>query len=156
MSLATARRASELQALLCVHLHFRQEGENLRFIPSRLTKTDRPGCLTPPFYVKPWKEDLRLCPVGTVRLIVKERVLLYLQHSALFFRWSFPHQPMGADAIGRCIACCLGRAGIDAAPGFTRSVAASAALTAGASLGDVLGMGNWSNASTFFRCYHNL
>jgi hypothetical protein len=47
MSFATARRASELQALLCVHLHFRQEGENLRFIPSRLTKTDRPGCLTP-------------------------------------------------------------------------------------------------------------
>jgi hypothetical protein len=38
MSFATAERASELQALLCVHLHFRQEGENLRFIPSRLTR----------------------------------------------------------------------------------------------------------------------
>jgi hypothetical protein len=156
MSLATAKRASELQALLCDHLHFRQEGENLRFVPSRLTKTDRPGCLTPPFYVKPWKEDSRLCPVEAVLQLVAEREHLRLQHSALFFSWSSPHRPMDAAAIGRCIAYCLGKAGIDATPGSTRSVAASAALAAGASLGDVLGMGNWSNASTFFRFYHNL
>ena len=156
MSLATAKRASELQALLCDHLHFRREGNNIRFVPSRLTKTDRPGCLTPPFYVKPWAEDKCLCPVETVRLIMEERVRLRLQHSALFFHWTLPHQPMDAAAIGRCIAYCLGKAGIDATPGSTRSVAASAALAAGASLGDVLGMGNWSNASTFFRYYHNL
>jgi hypothetical protein len=156
MSLATAKRASELVALLCDDAHFRWEGENLRFIPSKLTKTDRPGHLTPPFYVKPWKDDLCVCPVESVRLILKERDRLRLQHSALFFSWTFPHQPLDAAAFGRCIEYCLVKAGIQAAPGSTRSVAASAALAAGASLGDVLGLGNWSNASTYFRFYHNL
>jgi len=94
--------------------------------------------------------------VGTERLIVKERVLLFLQHSALFFRWTFPHQPVDAAAIGRRVAFCLEEAGIDATPGSSRSVAAFPALAAGASLGDVLGRGYWSNASTFFRFYHNL
>jgi hypothetical protein len=156
LSLATAKRASELQALLCDHLHFRMEGVNMRFVPSRLTKTDRPGCMTPPFYVKPWTEDKCLCPVETVRLIMAQREQLHLQHSALFFHWTLPHQPLDTAAIGRCIAYCLGKAGIDATPGSTRSVAASAALAAGASIGEVLGMGNWSRASTFFRYYHNL
>jgi hypothetical protein len=127
------------------------------FASSLPDSQDRPSWLSyAPFYVKPWNEVLCLCPVGTVRLIVKERVLLYLQHSALFFRWAFLHQLMDAAAIGRCVAFCLGKAGIDATPGSTGSVTASAALAAGASLGDVLGMGNWSNASTFFRFYHNL
>jgi predicted dinucleotide-binding enzyme len=63
---------------------------------------------------------------------------------------------MGAGAVGRCIAFCLGEAGIDATLGSARGVAASAALAAGASLGDVLGMGSRSNASTFFRLYHDL
>jgi hypothetical protein len=156
LSLTTAKRASELVALLCDTAHFRLEGENLRFIPSRLTKTDRPGHLSPPFYVKPWKDDLCLCPVETIKLILKERDRLRLPHSALFFRWTFPHLPMDAATFGRCIDYCLGKAGIQAAPGSTRSVAASAALAAGASLGDVLRLGNWSNASTYFRFYHNL
>jgi hypothetical protein len=89
MDLTTAKRPSELVALFCDDNHFRWEGENLRFVPSRLTKTDRPGHLTPPFYVKPWKEDLCVCPVETVRLILLERDRLRLQHSAIFFSWTF-------------------------------------------------------------------
>jgi hypothetical protein len=49
MALTTAKRAAKLVALLCDDTHFRWEGDNLRFVPSRLTKTDRPGHLTPPF-----------------------------------------------------------------------------------------------------------
>jgi integrase len=58
MAIATAERPSELVALLCDDNHFWWEGENIRFVPSRLTKTDRPGHLAPPFHVKPWKADL--------------------------------------------------------------------------------------------------
>jgi hypothetical protein len=156
MALATAKRAFELVALLCDDTHFRWEGDNLRFVPSRLTRLDRPGHLTPPFYVKPWKDGLCVCPVETVRLILKERDRLHLHHSAVFFSWSFPQHPLDAAAFICCIRYCLVKAGILAAPGSTRSVAASAALAAGASLGEVLGLGNWSNASTYFRFYHNL
>jgi hypothetical protein len=107
----------------------RREGDILRFVPSRLTKTDRPGHLAPPFYVKPWKEDLCVCPVETVRLILLERDRLRLQHSAIYFSWTFPHKPLDAAAFERCIHYCLVKAGIQATPGLTRSVAASAALS---------------------------
>jgi hypothetical protein len=48
MAITTTKRPSELVALLCDENHFRWEGKNLRFVPLRLTKTDRPGHLTPP------------------------------------------------------------------------------------------------------------
>jgi hypothetical protein len=84
---------------------------------------------------------------------MKERDRLHLQHSAVVFSWTFPHKPLDAAAFKGCIRYCLMKAGIQAAPGSTRSVAA---LAAGISLGNVLGLGNWSNASTYFRFYHNL
>jgi hypothetical protein len=154
MALTTAKRPFELVALLCEDNHFQWEGENLRFVPSRLTKTDRPGHLAPPFYVKPWKEDLCICPVETIRLILKE--CLRLQHSAIFFSWTFPHKPLDAAAFERCLSYCLVKAGIQATPGSIRSITASAALAGSASLGDVLRLGAWPNASTYFRFYHAL
>jgi hypothetical protein len=142
MAIATAKRPSELVALLCDNNHFRREGENIRFVPSCLTKTDRPGHLAPPFYVKPWKENLCVCPVETVRLILLERDRFRLQHSAIFFSWTFPHKPLDAAAFERCIQFCLVKAGIQATSGSTRSVSASAALASSASLGDILRLGD--------------
>jgi hypothetical protein len=81
---------------------------------------DRPGHLAPPFYVKPWKEDMSICLVETVRLIMMERDRLHLQHSAVFFSWTFPHKPLDAAAFKCCIRYCLVMAGIQAAPGSTR------------------------------------
>jgi hypothetical protein len=156
MAMATAKRASELVALLSDDNHFRWEGENIRFVPSRLTKTDRPGHLSPPFYIKPWKEDLCVCLVETIRLILVERNRLALQHSAIFFSWTFPHKRLDAAAFNRCIQYCLVKAGIQATSGSTRFVAASAVLAGSALLGDVLHLGDWSNASTYFRFYHAL
>jgi hypothetical protein len=61
---------------------------------------------------------------------------------------------LDAAAFNRCIQYCLVKAGIQATSGFTRSVAASAELAGSASLGNVLRLGDWSNASTYFRFYH--
>jgi hypothetical protein len=85
-----------------------------------------------------------------------ERNHLCLQHSAIFKSWTFPHKPLDAAAFNRCIQFCLVKAGIQATSGSTRSVAASAALARGALLDDVLHLGNWSNASSYFRFYHIL
>jgi hypothetical protein len=141
MALTTAKRASQLVALSCDDTHFQWEGDYARFVPLRLGKTDRPGHLAPPFYVKPWKDDLCVCPVEVIRLILKERDRLHLQHSAVFFSWTFPHKPLDPAAFECCIRYCLVKAGIQAAPGSTRSVAASAALAAGISLGLLWGLG---------------
>jgi hypothetical protein len=94
--------------------------------------------------------------VETIRLILLEHDRLCLQDSAIFFSWTFPHKPLDAAAFKRCIQFCLIKAGIQAMPGSTRSVAASATLAGSALLGDVLRLGDWSNASTYFRFYHAL
>jgi hypothetical protein len=59
-------------------------------------------------------------------------------------------------AFERCIQFCLVKAGIQAASRSTKSVAATASLASSASLGNVLRLGDWSNASTYFRFYHAL
>jgi hypothetical protein len=68
----------------------------------------------------------------------------------------FPHRPLNAAAIGRCLQFCLVKAGFSATPASSRSIAASAALAGNASLGDVLRLGAWSDASSYFRFYHAL
>jgi hypothetical protein len=83
---------------------------------------------------------------------LQERDHLRLKHSAIFFSWMHPH----AAAFNCCIQHCLVQAGNKVISGSTKSVAASAALACGASLGDVLRLGDWSNASTYFRFYHAL
>jgi hypothetical protein len=147
MAIVTAKRAHKLASLLSDTNHFRSEDGIIRFAPSCLTKMDRPGPLCPPFCVKPWKEGLSIFPVETVRLILQERGCLRLTHNAIFFSWMHPRDLLDAAAFNRCIQHCLVQAGIQATS--TRSVAASATLAHGASLGDVLCLGDWSNASTY-------
>jgi hypothetical protein len=58
--------------------------------------------------------------------------------SVIFFSWDFPHKPLDAAAFERCLQFCLVKAGIQATPASTRSIAASAVLAGSASLGDIL------------------
>jgi hypothetical protein len=69
------------------------------------------------------------------------------------FSWTSPHKPLDAAAFDRCTRCCLLTAGVQAMPGSTRSVAA---LDGSTSLGEVLCLGVWFNASTYFRFYRPL
>jgi hypothetical protein len=91
--------------------------------------------------------------VETVRLILQGRGRLRLTHKAIFFSWMHLRNLLGAAAFNCCIQHCLFQAGIQATSGSTRLVAA---LARGAPLGDVLCLGDWSNASTHFQFYHAL
>jgi hypothetical protein len=91
MAIVTAKRDHKLASLLSDTNHFQLEEDVIRFTPSRLTKMDQPGPLCPPFYVKPWKEGLSICPVETVRLILQGRGCLRLTHNTIFFSWMHPH-----------------------------------------------------------------
>jgi hypothetical protein len=136
MALATAKRASDLMALLCVDAHFSWEGKNLCFIPSSISKTDRPGRLTPPFCTSPGRSVCasacgeRQTHLGGARLSASaaQRSLFPVVLSSSAF---------GRCCLGRCIECGFVKAGIQAAPGSSGCVAASSALAAGVSLGDV-------------------
>jgi hypothetical protein len=152
MALTTAKRAAELVALLCDDTHFWCEGELIalfhRASPRRTVQVILPLPST-----SNHGRRICVCPVETIRLILKERDRLRLQHSAVFFSWTFPHKPLDAAAFECCIRYCLVKAGIQAPPGSTRSVAA---LAGSSSLEEVLRPGDWTNASTYFRFYHAL
>jgi hypothetical protein len=52
----------------------------------------------------------RIC--ASVRWILLERDRLCLQHSAIFFSWTFPHKPLDTASFNCCIQFCLVKAGI--------------------------------------------
>jgi hypothetical protein len=85
-------------ALLCVDAHFSWVGKNLCFIPSSIPKTDRLGRLTPPFCTSPGR-SVCASAGGERQTHLGGARRLRLQHSALFFLWSFPHQPLNAAAL---------------------------------------------------------
>ena len=153
IAIVSARRPSEVSALRCDPNHLILGDDFIRFIPARLSKTDRQSHLGPPIVIKPWKEDRSICPVDAVRHILSERRRLEISHSQLFFDWNAPFEPMDTLKFSRCIKWCLDQAGIQAPPGSTRSIASSVAYARGASIGDVLGLGDWSSSQTFFRFY---
>jgi hypothetical protein len=76
--------------------------------------------------------------VAIIRALLVERDTLDVRHSRLFFNSS------RLDSLVT----------LDTFKGFTtRATAASSALGRGASIGNILRMGNWSNSSTFLRHY---
>jgi len=79
-----------------------------------------------------------------------------VKHDYLFFSYKIPHEPLDTPTFRRIVKEVLSEAGIDASAGSTRSVAASAALAEGASMNDVLLLGDWSSARTVLRHYSSL
>jgi hypothetical protein len=148
--------AQELFVLFSDNVHLQFQGVLLRITPSRLSKTDRPGHVGKPYFIRPWAEDLSICPVNTVRLILEKKMHLHVRHNFLFFHWTPPYNPMDVDSFQRCVGHCLTHSGISATPGSTRLVAASAALARGFSVNDILKMVDWSRLSIFFCHYSSL
>ena len=153
VAMATCRRPSEI-ASLRVDINFMTlSAQSARFVPTRLSKTDRPGHMGPPIVVYAFPADPFLCPVEAIRSLLAVRDSLGLSHSFLFFSSSSPFAPLSAPSFRRLLARVLRQAGVHAPPGSTRAASASSAFLRGADLADVLRAGDWSNASTFFNHY---
>ena len=150
-SMATCRRPSELASLKVDTTHFSISPSTARFIPSRLSKTDRPGHMGRLIYGYRFLADPSLCPVEAIRTLISTRTGLKLQHPFLFFSASPPYSALSPPAFSRLLAGVLRHADVHAPPGSTRAAPASAAFLKGTKLDDVLRAGDWSNAMTFFR-----
>ena len=125
----------------------------VQFVPQKLSKTDRPGHLGPPILIRAWPEDKSICPVAVIRELVSFRASLGILHPHLFFHCVHPHAPLTISDFRAAISKCLEDAGIVATPGSTRAMAASTAFARGASMWDVLRLGDWTRESTFLRFY---
>ena len=153
VAMATCRRPSEIASLRVDSYFMTLSTHSARFIPTGLSKTDRPGHMGPPILVYAFPADPSLCPVEAIRSLLAVRDSLRLSHPFLFFSSSPPFAPLSAPSFRRLLARVLRRAGVHAPPGSTRAASASSAFLRGADLADVLRAGDWSNASTFFHHY---
>ena len=155
IAMASARRPSELFFLRCSSNHMKISPQNVRFIPSQLSKTDRQTHLGPAIIIQrlPETDDNSICPVAALERLLEKRRDLNIEHDFIFSSVNPPHPPLTVAGFSDLIRDSFRRADIAAPPGSTRSISVSDAFARGASVGDVLLAGDWTCARTFFRHY---
>ena len=154
LAVASARRPSELASLRCSAAFMIIGGDRVRFLPSRLSKTDRSQHLGPPIVVRRLPpEDSASCPVSALEQLLQRRRELGIAHDFIFCDFHAPYSPISTTAFSDRLRWALRRAGISAPPGSTRSVSVSDAFARGVDIQTVLHAGDWSRAQTFYRHY---
>jgi hypothetical protein len=126
LAILSGRCLSELFGLKCDVNHLQISNEFVQLVPASLSKTDRAGRLGPPICLISWRDDVSICPVAAIRVLLEARDVLDIRHDRLFF---------------------------NAPPGSTCATTASSALGRGVCMGDILQMRDWSACSTFLRHY---
>ena len=155
LAMASSRRPSEIASLKCSTAFMTISADKVRFIPSRLSKTDRQNYLGPAIVIHrlPSPSPQSPCPVEALESLLSLRNSLNITHDHIF---SLPHPPFDQIDVGnfsRLIKECFRRAGVSAPPGSTRSISVSDAFAKGASIDEVMKAGDWSASSTFFNHY---
>ena len=154
VAMATSRRPSELASLRCSSSFMSSTSDELRFLPSCLSKTDRQTHLGPPIVIKRLSgPDSSLCAVAALENLLQLRSSLQLDHDYVFFQFKPPYEKVSTASFSQRLAWALKAAGISAPPGSTRSVSVSDAFSRGVDLAAILRAGDWSGAQTFYRHY---
>ena len=154
VAMATSRRPSELASLRCSPSFMSSTSDELRFLPSCLSKTDRQTHLGPPIVIKRLSgSDSSLCAVAALEDLLQLRSSLPLDHDYVFFQFKPPYEKVSTASFSQRLAWALKAAGISAPPGSTRSVSVSDAFSRGVDLAAILRAGDWSGAQTFYRHY---
>ena len=155
LAMASSRRPSEVAALKCSPAFMTLSPEKVRFLPPRLSKTDRQTHLGPPIEISrlPRSTPQSPCPVEALEALLSFRSRLSILHDNVFSLPSSPSVPIDVAHFSALIKDCFRRAGVSAPPGSTRHMSVSDAFAKGASIEDVMRAGDWSAASTFYTHY---
>ena len=153
LAIASSRRPSELASLRFSDSFMTLNDDFVRFIPSRLSKTDRQNYLGHPIVIRRLPSDTSMCPVAALEDFLAVRRPLTASHDYLFCDFRPPHSKISTPAFARRLTWCLSKAGISAPPGSTRATSVSEAFRRGVAIPEILRAGDWSGASTFFRHY---
>ena len=153
LAMASTRRPSEISSFRVSPQFFSSNQTSARFVPSRLSKTDRLNHMSPAIVIYRLTDLPSLCPVVATEQLIAARTALQINHDFLFCADTAPHAPLSSSAFSRRISWVLQRAGISAPPGSTRAMSASAAFSGSLDLNAILRAGDWSGAETFFRFY---
>ena len=153
LAMASARRPSELAALRCDAAFMSISSEQVRFLPSRLSKTDRQRHLGPPIVIRRLPPPDPHCPVASLEELLRSRAALGIRHDYVFSSSLAPHDPISVASFSGLLRWAFRRAGIAAPPGSTRAISVSDAVARGVSIEEALRAGDWSGAGTFYRHY---
>ena len=131
------------------------DGEKVRFLPSRLSKTDRQRHLGAAFSIArlPASSDASVCPVEVLEAYLRRRAELHVQHDYVFCAFRSPRDPITTAAFSDRLRWVMRHSGIVAPPGSTRATSVLDAFARGDDLAAVLRAGDWARAGTFFRHY---
>ena len=129
------------------------DGEKVRFLPSRLSKTDRQRHLGAPVTISrlPASSDASVCPVVVLEAYLRRRAELHVAHDFVFCGFRVPQDPISTTVFSDRLRWVLRQSGIVAPPGSTRSTSVSDAFARGEDLATILRAGDWKRARTFFR-----
>ena len=157
LGLVQPNRGSELTDL---DLKFMGKTETtLLFHLHNPTKTFKQGKNNNKIEIRKFEEEKKLCPYDTICTYIEKtnEQRQKQKTSKLFLSYVNPHKPVGKDTTARWVREMLSRSGINPnifKPHSKRSASTSKAFSKGASLNEVLKMGNWSNESVWQRFYH--
>ena len=154
IALASSRRPSEVASLRCDAAYMTFAPDQVRFIPSRLSKTDRQTYLGPSISISRLPaSDSASCPVSALEALLRWRTSVDVSHNFVFSSPTPPHSLISVSAFSNLLRWAFRQAGVNAPPGSTRHVSVSDAFARGANLEEVLRAGDWSRAQTLFRHY---
>ena len=153
--LLAGTRVNTLTHIKITHMYLAFDFSEVTFTFDENLKHSRIGFNTGPITYKAFPQDIRLCPVHTLRLYLDNRPPTNVEQ--LFIITISPYTPAHPDTIARWIKTCMGRAGIDIRKyqaHSCRSASTSSALSLGLSLDTILKSAGWASRSTFERHYN--
>jgi hypothetical protein len=105
VAMATSRRPSELASLRCSSSFMSSTSDELRFLPSCLSKTDRQTHLGPPIVIKRLSgSDSSLCAVAALEDLLQLRSSLQLDHDYVFFQFKPPYEKVSTASFSQRLA----------------------------------------------------
>lgn len=154
LALASAQRGQTLQALNVTNMKIQED--KIIFVVSDRLKTTRPGHESVNVVFPALRDNCPLCPRLHLLEYIKRTEALRNGCTQLFISYCKPHKSVTSSTLARWIKQVLETAGIDVqkyTAHSTRSAATSKAFLNGASISDILKLGNWSNENTFSKFY---
>ena len=157
MLLALTRPSRSLDLAKLDLRGYRNTPEGAVFTPFALAKQSRPGKEVKEFFFPSFPENIKLCPVHSLKMYIERTKALRGDNNQLFISFIKPHGPVTSSTIARWLKEVMAAAGIDTSTfkaHSVRSASTSAASMQGVTTQDILSAADWSTESTFQKFYY--
>ena len=155
-ALAAACRGNDL--FLMDRKWIAETRDTLTFYFPKLRKTEKPNKRKPPLTLEKFEEDMKICPVSTMRSYLERTTpKIHESTTAVFVSHIRPFKGVTRATISTWVKEVLKSTGVDTSKfksHSTRAASTSKAACRGATLQDILDRGCWSQSSTWQKFYN--